>query len=70
LSLIKILDRLANLREGRRVFTRRRWREYVAETEQHVVPLVGNVDVMLQEKLLFELGAAMVGRPARHRTIR
>ena len=68
LSLIKILDRIANLREGKRVFTRRRWSQYVAETEQYVVPLVGNVDVMLREKLLLDLGLAIVGRSSGRRT--
>lgn len=60
LSLIKILDRLANLTEGRKVFVRKRWNAYVEETERYVVPLVANVDSMLQERLLLQLGMAMV----------
>lgn len=61
-SLIKLLDRIANLVEGRKTFTRKRWKAYVEETERYVFPLVGNVDPMLQERLLLDLGTAIVGR--------
>ena len=62
LSLIKILDRLANLREGRPVFSESRWAGYVEETRQHILPLVAIVDADLRERLLVELEAAMEER--------
>ena len=68
LSLIKILDRIANLREGSRVFPRKRWIAYVDETKQHVVPLIANVDANLCERLMLELAYAMVDRPRGGRT--
>jgi hypothetical protein len=68
LSLIKILDRIANLGEGSQVFPRKRWIAYVEETKQHVVPLIANIDANLCERLLLELGYAMVDRPTGGRT--
>ena len=61
LSLVKVLDRLANLREGRGVFTKKRWRAYVKETEENIVPLLANVEKEAAVGLLLELGRAMVG---------
>ena len=65
LSLIKVLDRLANLREGRRAFKRKRWLAYVKETEEHILPLLANVDEGLRVPLLLSLTTAMVGGPGR-----
>lgn len=67
-SLVKLLDRIANLREGSKVFTERRWRAYVEETERYVLPLISRVDGLLHQRILLELGMAMVGRPRRCRT--
>jgi hypothetical protein len=65
LSLIKLLDRRTNLREGRNVFTRKRWNNYVKETKDHVLPLIACVDEMLRVELLLSITQAMI-KPRRH----
>lgn len=65
LALTKLLDRRTNLREGRNVFTRKRWNRYVKETQDHVLPLIACVDEMLRVELLLSITQAMI-KPHRH----
>lgn len=38
-KLVKCVDRICNLREGRATFKQLRWERYVSETEQYILPL-------------------------------
>jgi (p)ppGpp synthase/HD superfamily hydrolase len=38
-KLVKCVDRICNLREGRQVFKPARWARYVGETQQYILPL-------------------------------
>lgn len=69
LSLIKVLDRILHLEQGRKTMEEGRWNASVRETRTHVIPLIANVDGELALGLLEDLGKAMAssGRGARGR---
>jgi (p)ppGpp synthase/HD superfamily hydrolase len=42
-KLVKIVDRICNLREGKTTFKDARWARYLDETQKYIVPLLGGV---------------------------
>jgi len=63
-SIVKLVDRICNLREGRAVFKDRRWARYVRETKDFILPLLDQVAQpekgWLEDRLLEALAARPV----------
>lgn len=63
-SIVKLVDRICNLREGRAVFKDRRWARYVRETKDFIIPLLDQVSQpekgWLEDRLLEALAARPV----------
>lgn len=63
-SIVKLVDRICNLREGRAVFKDRRWARYARETKDFILPLLDQVVQpergWLEDRLLEALAARPV----------
>ncbi len=62
-KLVKLVDRICNLREGKDSFKDKRWARYVSETNRYVLPLLESVAVPLQATLEAMLNEAIEARP-------
>lgn len=61
--IVKLVDRICNLREGRHSFTEKRWSRYVEETTTYIVPMLAKIGEPDREWLKVRLFEAMTARP-------
>lgn len=63
-AIVKLVDRICNLREGSTTFKDKRWARYVDETEKYIVPLLNLIPNPSRDWLKAKLLEAMALRPA------
>lgn len=61
--VVKSLDRICNLREGKSCFKDKRWARYVGETKDYIIPLTDRLKNPERDWLLSRLEAALTARP-------
>lgn len=62
-AIVKCVDRICNLREGKPVFKDRRWARYVRETDDYIMPLLGLIQDPERSWLQGHLVSARDARP-------
>ena len=63
-KLVKVVDRICNLREGKDTFKVARWVRYITETQTYILPLVDGIEpCSLQTPLRTWLEDAIAQRP-------
>ncbi len=63
-KLVKVVDRICNLREGKDSFKDKRWARYVDESQRYIMPLIEDIEqVELRPTLRAMLQEAMDARP-------
>lgn len=61
--IVKCVDRICNLREGKTSFKDGRWARYVKQTYEYIFPLVHELPDPLKDWVTKELQAAIAARP-------
>lgn len=61
--ILKCLDRICNLREGKDTFKEKRWARYVDETQRYIMPLVEKIPSPERAWFKEKLDQALAARP-------
>jgi (p)ppGpp synthase/HD superfamily hydrolase len=62
-KLVKCVDHICNLREGKDIFEPARWKQYVEETRTYIRPLAQTLRDETRDWLWLEMDRAMAARP-------
>jgi (p)ppGpp synthase/HD superfamily hydrolase len=62
-AIVKCVDRICNLREGKASFKDKRWARYINETQAYILPLLNLIRQPFKDWLKQHLLSAMAARP-------